>query len=45
MQDANGMFEVRDEQLQEHGIGWTTTRKEIERVLFGLGYNVDDPSK
>ncbi|MBK9117982.1 MAG: hypothetical protein IPM18_00015 [Phycisphaerales bacterium] len=46
VRDANDTYQVSDDQLKQQGASWNVLRKEIERVLFGLGYAVDDdPSK
>lgn len=42
VRDANDMFQVSDEQLQQRDPHSSRLRKEIERVLFGLGYDVAD---
>lgn len=42
VQDGNGVYHVTDGQLQKHTGSWTGLRKEIERVLFGLGFDVKD---
>ena len=44
VQTTNDVAQLRDEDVQPYAGGWSHLRKEIARVLFGLGYAVPDES-